>query len=193
MEEQGSRNRFVSLVAGTAADQIAKSNFSTPLRSRQGSEATLETLLSSHESTRSLGMISSKISGEKAVRGGAISGDLIRRSRPDNSRTSLLDGTRFSPPLARHDRDGVEEGFDAHIPHDQTVSASTRLDAARNLQPKGLVKLRTSKSMHQRSENVGSPADPSSMDLIVRPNFLLIHVCSTCLPPAFDDSSPCAS
>ncbi|KIP10723.1 hypothetical protein PHLGIDRAFT_115276 [Phlebiopsis gigantea 11061_1 CR5-6] len=103
-----------------------------------------------------------KIGSEQTARPGATSGDLIRRSRPDNSRTSLLDGTQFSSPLAHYDRDGTEEGYDAHTAHDRTVSMATRHNITKNAQPKGFVKLRTSKSMHQRSENAGSSVEPPS-------------------------------
>lgn len=164
MDQEESHARFKSLVSGTAAGQIAKSSYF------QNTRNTNDGIMSDLPPDGSRGQQSSRKTFGKSVdtqdgRVAISSGDLIRRSRAEDSRTSLLDGMRFSSPLSQMDMDGIEDEHDQHASNGRmvTLAQATRHNASRAPQPREFVKLRTSKSMHQRSDLSSSHMDTSGV------------------------------
>lgn len=152
MDQEESQARFKSLVSGTAADQIAKGSYFQNTRNTNDGMSDLppDGSRGQQSSRKTFGKSVDAQDGRVAI----SSGDLIRRSRAEDSRTSLLDGMRFSSPLSQMDIDGIEDEHEQHASSGRmmTLAQATRHNASRAPQPREFVKLRTSKSMHQRSD-----------------------------------------
>lgn len=151
MEEEDSQTRFTALVSGTAADQLPKGSYINPHKHRV-TDARVQEVLSNvrigqQQSRALLGVGSGGSVGGVSL---AAPGDLIRRNYRDTQRGSFIDTARFSSPTIQADGGRRDEDFPPHTPGEGLSAGS------RNVQPRELVKLRTSKSLHQRSETDGS-------------------------------------
>ena len=148
MDEPGSQARFTALVSGTVADQILKNHHTSPAtRQRQsGDDHSLSP--GSYEEQLPCLFFSKRIDGHIDD---STSGDLIRRGRrAEGPRRSLLDPERFSSP---------SQASVGCLDEQRSTPGVQRAPP----QQREFVKLRTSKSMHQRSDVHATRPEQSSM------------------------------
>lgn len=158
MDECTSEARFSALVSGTAADHMTRSSHINAEKIRfanAGAHEASSKLQFAQQQPRSTGNMRS--SGHvNAGRTSLLPGDLVRRAHRSDvgARPSMVDAGRFSSPMSQMDMEETEGAQE-----EQAISRGGGM-APRNAQPQhepnvarpnSFVKLRTSKSFHQRS------------------------------------------
>ncbi|EKM59216.1 uncharacterized protein PHACADRAFT_169695 [Phanerochaete carnosa HHB-10118-sp] len=147
MEEEDSQARFTALISGTAADKLPRDSYiATSLKHRLGAGVReMSPGVYGGQNTRRT-LLSVGPGGKTSGASHAAPGDLVRRGHRDGQRASLINAARFSSPLMQTDGERLNEDLRPHTPGEAMLTSS------RPSQPRELVKLRTSKSLHQRSD-----------------------------------------
>ena len=167
MDEDPPSIRFATFSSGATASQLVHDSCNTLRKNRNSASDVLHDLSQNgREEQQPSHVVFGKSKNAQICGTGMNAGDIIRRNRFQVSRTSLLDGIRLSSPLPPMSVTGNEDEHTQRMEHEMPADQTSRCITANASQPREFVKLRTSKSMHQRPDSTSSRVVPSRLCLL---------------------------